>query len=128
MIGAIDQGRGDIDHREAQRSTLKPVNHPLLHRGDILARHYASGDRLVERKACAAWQRLDIEYDIAELTVSARLLLMAATLDDASTDGFAITDGRLTPIECDAEARGESLGRHPQVHFALSPDDDFVSF
>src|SRR4029077_3439235 len=92
MIGTIDQLRRDVDDRKSERTVLERVGHPLLHRGDVIARHDAALDFLGEGEAGAARQRLDVEYDIAVLAVTAGLLPVAAALHDALLDGLAIAD------------------------------------
>ena len=80
VIGAVDQRHRDVDHRKAERAVLERVDHALLDRRDVVARHHAAGDLLLEHEAGAARQRLDVEHDVAELAVAAGLLLVAAAL------------------------------------------------
>jgi hypothetical protein len=54
----------------------------MLDRRDPLAGHGAAGDLVVELETLAARQRLDLDDDVAELAVAARLLLVAARLGD----------------------------------------------
>ena len=128
MIRAVDQRHGEIDHREAERSVRQRVDDAFLDGGNIIARHDAAGDLLLEGKARAARQRLDVEHDVAVLAVAARLLLVAAALDDAFADGLAVADARLAPLDGDAEAVAQPLGGDAQVHFALAPQHHFVGF
>ena len=95
VIGAVDQLHRDVDHREAERPVLERVDDALLHRRDVVARHHAALDLLGEGEARAARQRLDVEHDVAVLAVAARLLLVAAALQDPLLDGLAIADRRL---------------------------------
>ena len=78
MIAAVRKIDGEIDDRKAERT----VHHLLLHAGldgrNVLLRHDAAGDRIGERKSRAARQRLDLDDDVAELAVAARLLLVPA--------------------------------------------------
>ena len=78
VIGAVDQRDREIDHREAERAVLERVDDALLDRRDVIARHHAAGDLLLELEAGAARQRLDLEHHVAELAVTAGLLLVAA--------------------------------------------------
>ena len=78
VIGAVRQIDGEVDDREAERSLHHPVADALLDRRNILLGHDAAGDRVGEGEACAARQRLDLDDDVAELAVAARLLLVAA--------------------------------------------------
>ena len=70
--------------------------------------------------------RLDVEHDVAELAVAARLLLVAPALHDRLLDGLAIADARAPPLDRDAETVGEPFGRDPQMHLALPPHDHLV--
>ena len=82
--------------------------------------------RSVNSKPELRGMRLDLQDHVAELAVPARLLLVAAALGDRLADGFAIADARAPPLDRDAEAIGEPLGRDAQVHLALAPQHDFV--
>src|SRR5437588_250661 len=84
---------------------------PHLHRADVVARYRAADHLLGELEAIAARQRLDVEHDIAELAVSARLLLVAAALDDRLADGLLIADRGWMRGDLDAEAIVQPLAR-----------------
>ena len=105
---------------------LERVDDAFLDRRDVVARHHAAGDLVLEGEARAARHRLDVEHDVAVLAVAAGLLLVPAALDDAFADGLAVADGRLPPLDGDAEAVGEPFGGDAQVHLALPPQHDFV--
>src|SRR5205807_9156532 len=62
---------------------------------------------LLEHEAGAARHRLDVEHDIAELAVAARLLLVATALHDRLLDSLAVADGGPAPLDGDAETRSE---------------------
>ena len=126
MIGAVDQGHRQIDHREAERPMLERVDDALLHRRDVIARHHAAGDLVLELEAGAARQRPDLHHHVAELAVAAGLLLVPAADRDRFLDGLAIADGRRPRRHRHGKAIGEPLGRHAQVHFALAPDHHLV--
>jgi hypothetical protein len=53
-------------------------------------------DLLFELEARSARQRLDLDDDVSELAVPARLFLVAAFLGNRPADRFAIADGRGT--------------------------------
>ena len=74
MVGAVRQRHGEIDHRKAQRPAFERIPHAGLDRGDVLARHHAAGDLVLEGEALAARQRLDLDHHVAELAVAAGLL------------------------------------------------------
>ena len=127
MVGAVDQRHREIDHLEAERPVLERVGYALLDRGEVVARHRATGDLLVEGEARTARERLDVEHHVAELAVATRLLLVPATLRvDRLADGLAVADARRAPVDRDAVAIGKPLGHDAQMHLALAPHDDLV--
>ena len=100
--------------------------HALLHRRDVIARHHAAGDPVLELEAGAARQRLDLQHRVAELAVAAGLLLVPAAHGDRFADGFAIADRRRPRRDRNRIAVAEPLGRHAQMHLALAPDHHLV--
>src|SRR3979490_2663380 len=104
MGGAAGQRHRDVDHREAERPMLEAVDDALLDRRNVIARHHAAGDRLLEREAGAARKRPDVEHDVAELAMTARLLLVPATLGDRFADRLAVADARGATLDRPAEA------------------------
>ena len=95
-------------------------------RRDVVARHHAAGDFVLEGKARAARHRFDVEYDVTVLAVAAGLFLVTSALGYAFADGFAVTDAWLPPLDGNAVTVAEALGRDAQVHLALAPQYDFV--
>src|ERR1700730_4073275 len=106
---------------------LECVDDAFLDRWNVVARHHAAGDLVLEYEAGIAWQRFNIEDDIAELAVPAGLLLVPAALLDRLSDRFPVADSRPAPFDRDAEALGQPLGRDPQMHLALAPHHHLVS-
>ena len=104
VIRAVDQRHVQVDHRKAERAVLERVDDAFLDGGNVVARHHAAGDLVLEGKARAARHRLDVEHDVAVLAVAARLLLVPAALHDAFADGLAVADARLAPLDGDAVA------------------------
>jgi hypothetical protein len=51
VIGAVRQRDVKIDDREAERPACEAVDHALLDRADIIARHGAADHLLVELEA-----------------------------------------------------------------------------
>ncbi len=51
VIGAVGQRDVHVDDGEAERPARETVDHALLHRADIVARHRAADDLFVEFKA-----------------------------------------------------------------------------
>ena len=105
---------------------LERVDDAFLDRRDIIARHHAAGDFVLEGKARAARHRLDVEHDVAVLAVTAGLFLVPAALHDAFADGLAIADARRAPLDGDAVAVAQALGGDAQMHLALAPQHHFV--
>ena len=58
--------------------------------------------------------------------MAAGLLLVTAALHDRLADRFAVADAWRALGNRDAEAIAEPLGGNAQMHFALSPHDNFV--
>src|SRR5262245_4332153 len=105
---------------------MQVVRHTNLDRGDKLARHHATRDRLGKLEARTARQGLDVEHHIAELTVPARLLLVSTANLDALADGFLV--GHLARLGYSVHPifALEAFERHAQVHLALAPQHHLV--
>src|SRR6185436_20710858 len=91
VVGAVDERHRKIDHREPKRPVLERVDYAFFHRRDVVARHHTAGDAILELEAGPTRQRLDLEHHVAELTVTAGLLLMAAALCDRLANRLAIS-------------------------------------
>ncbi len=91
-----------------------------------MARHGAAVHLLGEGEAVAAPARLDVDDDIAELAVAARLLLVSAAHRDGILDRLAIGDERLPRLGRHAETRAEPLEREAQMHLALARETQFA--
>src|SRR5207342_2941085 len=126
VVGAVDERHRKIDHREPKRPVLERVDYAFFHRRDVVARHHTAGDAILELEAGPTWQRLDLEHHVAELTVTAGLLLMAAALCDRLANGLAISHRRRTRRDRHHEPLGKAFRRHAQMHLALPPDDHLV--
>src|SRR5262249_1465858 len=109
MIGAVDQSHRDADDWKAERAVFHCIEDAFLDRWDVVARHHATGDLVLEYETGIARQRLDVEHHVAELTVSAGLLLVPAALLDRLSDGFAISDCRPAALDRDAKPLGPPL-------------------
>src|SRR5208282_3033121 len=125
---AVDQRHVKIDHWKTEWAVLESVDDAFLDRRNVVARHHAAGDLVLERKARAARHRLDVDDHVAVLAVAARLLLVTAALDDALADGFPVADARLAPLDRDAVTVAQSLGGDAQMHLALAPQYHLVRF
>ena len=127
VIGAVDQGDGDVDDGEAERPARQRVAGAHLDGGKRLARHRAAVDALAKGEAFAALARADLDQHVAELAVAARLL-RARRGPHAVANGLAVSDRRLGRVDRDAEAFGEALGDYAQVHLALAHQLEFARF
>ena len=126
MIGAVLQAHRHVHDRKAQRAAREIVAHACLHRGEVVARDGATRDHLGEGKAVAARLRLDLHHHVAELSVSAALLLVPAADLDAFADCLLVADIALLGFGLDAEAAIEALQRDADVHLALAPKNHLV--
>src|SRR5690349_17999069 len=102
MVAAVDESHRAIDHREPKRALVHRFAHTFLDGRYPLLGNGAAVDLLLEHEALAARQRLDLDDHVAELAMTARLLLVAAVLPDRFADGFAITDGWRVRLHLDA--------------------------
>src|SRR3979411_2557649 len=103
MVGGVGQRHRAGHHREAGRPMLEAVDDALFDRRNVIARHHTAGDLLLEREAGAARKRPDVEHDVAELAMTARLLLVPAALADRFANRLAVADARGAALDRDAE-------------------------
>src|SRR5579875_1902469 len=94
MIGAVHQRHVYVDHGETERPVLEAVEHTFLHSRNIVPRHHAAGDAVLELESGSARQMLDLHDHVAELAMAARLLLVTATDGDVLADRLSIAYGR----------------------------------
>src|SRR5690606_29919072 len=90
VVRAIGERHRQIHHGEAQRTLDHVVLDAVFHRGDILFRHHAAGDRVGKLEAGAPRQGLDLHHHVAELAVAATLLLVPAAHGYTLADGFHV--------------------------------------
>src|SRR5262245_4725648 len=128
VVAAVRQVDLDVDHREAERPVLHVFDDAGLDRGDILLGHHAAGDRVAEQEAFAPGPRGNLDHDVAELAVSARLLLVTAAHLHALADRLLIGDVTRLRAGIDAEFPGKALECDPEMHLALAPQHHFVGF
>ena len=125
MIGAVDQGHRDVDHRKSERTARHRVARAGFDGRKILPRHRSAVHALGEGEALAAAARADLDHDVAELAMAARLFFVPSAHRDRVANRFPIGDRRFVRLDGYAEAVGEPLGGHAQVHFALSEQLQF---
>jgi len=111
MIAAIDQSHCAIDDLEAERSLHHRLADAVLDGRYPLLGYRSAVDLLFEYEAVAPVQRTDLDDDVAELAMAARLLLVAAVLPDRFADRFAIADRRRVGFYLDT-VPALKLGKH----------------
>src|ERR1700722_19290221 len=74
---------------------------------------------LGEGEALAAGAWADLDNDVAKLAMPARLLFVSSSHPDGVTNRFPVGNRRFVRLDGYAEAVGEPLGGHAQVHLAL---------
>ena len=93
MIGTIGQGDFDVDHGEAgDEAFFQSFTDAFFNGRDVLFRYGAAKDLIDEFKGFACRQRLDVQEDVAELTVAAALFLVFAFGCRLALDSFTIRD------------------------------------
>src|SRR5690606_33077849 len=76
VIGTIDQGRLEVDHREAgERTAVLHALDTLLNARDVFLRHRTADDLAFELEARTRLARLEDDLHASELTRTTRLLL-----------------------------------------------------
>ena len=70
----------------------------------------------------------DIDRDVAELAVAARLLLVPPAHRNGVANGFAIGDRGLFRFERHAESGGQPLDGHAKMHLALAEQLELARF
>ena len=120
------QGDGDVDHRKSQRSALQMLAGARLDRRDELARHGAADDLVLELEALAARERADLDLDVAELAVPARLLLMAAVRVGALADRLPVGRARRVRLDLDIVLVLQPVEGDAQMDLALTPQQGLV--
>ena len=121
MVGAVEHGDAEVDHRIAGQIAAGPrVLDPLLDRRHELARNRPAEDVVDELEVGAAAQRLDADLAVAELPVAAGLLLVAPVRLGGRLDRLAIRDARRLQVHVDAEAALQLRDRHLDVQLSLA--------
>ena len=97
VIGAVVENHLEIDHRKAgEKAALGRLHDAFLDRRNVVLGNRAAEDFVDELEFAAARQRLHLDPAIAELAVTAGLLLVPALHVGAAANGFAIGNlGRL---------------------------------
>ena len=131
MVGTVVQLGGQAHHRVAgQHAVLDVVAQALFDRGDEVARHHAAHDRVLEVELGIGRVVVGTELDphVAELAVSAGLLLVAALHVDLLADGLAVGDLRELQHALRAELAGQLLGDDFQMQLAQAGEHALGGF
>jgi len=121
VVGTVVQFRGQAYYREAgENALLDVVAKALFNGGDKVARYYAADNGIFEDELGIGGYvvRTELDNDVAELAVSAGLLLMASANVDLLADGLAIGDFGILKDALYAELGSKLLGGNFDVKFA----------
>src|SRR5262245_43155613 len=104
MVGAIENGRLEVDHRVAgEEAAHAGILDALLHGRHELPWNRAPEDVVLELEIAPARKRFDPDLAVAELPVAPGLFLMAAVRLGGRRDRFAVRDPRWLQVDFDAE-------------------------
>ena len=121
MIAAVVQFRGQTDHREARHdAVLDVVTQTLFNCGNEVARYGAADDGIdkVELGIVRVVVRTELDLNVAELTMSAGLLLVTAFNVDRLADGLAVRDLGILQHALRAELARQLLRDDLDMHLA----------
>ena len=127
MVGAVEQPHAHaLDRIAGEHARLHRLAHALLDRRDERARDHAALDLVDELEALADRQRLDLDVAVAELTATARLLLVAPVRARATADRLLVGHARRLERDLDAEAIAKPVDDHFDVHLG-EPGHDLLA-
>ena len=126
MIGAVVQNGLHADHRIFGKGAgLHAVEKSLFDRREEVLRHGAADDFLGKFQTFRL-AGFKADPHVAELAVSAGLLLVAALNLHSAADGFAVGDAGLFGLRVGAEFILELGDDDVDVLFALTADDHLI--
>src|SRR5450759_2203259 len=129
VVTAVVQRHLDIRHRIArQNAALERFLDADLGGVDVLLRYPAAGDVILEHEPTAGRQRLDADFDVAVLPVTAGLLDVAAFGFGVLAYGLAIRHLRLADVGADTELPHHAVDNDFQVKFAHPGKDGLAGF
>ena len=126
MIRAVRQCYRDIDDRKAERTFSQIIANADLDRRNEVPRNGAARDRFIEYNAGTSRQWLDVELDVAELTMPAGLLLVACADLGPRSDRLFVADAALLAQNIYAELAHQAFERHAQMHLALAVQQNLM--
>src|SRR5579875_1573219 len=128
MEHAINQRDCHIDHGITEGPLLHGLLGSLANCGDILLWHCPADDFIDEQKAFSTSARLNLELDVGELAVTARLALEPRVLKDGLPDRFLEGDLRLGGGNREVVIGGEALDCRIEMNLALPLEERFAGF
>ena len=123
VVAAVQQGGFQADHRiTGQHALLSGKADALFNSREEVLRHAAAEHLLFEDDLLAV-AGLEVDDDIAELAMTAGLLLMTALLLAGLADGLAVSDTRSLEADFHAELILQLGFDHVEVLLAQTADD-----
>ncbi len=124
---AVEQRDADVDDGVAGHHTLLHLlPHPLLHRGDELARDGAAHDLVDELEPAATGQRLHLDVADRELSVPAGLLDVPAVTGGLAGERLAQRHLQLHLVDLGAVPGAEPVDQDVGVRLTHAPQHDLV--
>ena len=118
----------DVDQLIAsEKTTLHRVANSLFDRLDVFLRNRAASDLVLEYKTFAR-SRLDLDFDVSELTTTTSLLLVNFFTRRRFRDRFAIRDLRFADIRLDAKLTLHAIDDDLEVKLTHTGDDRLAGF
>ena len=105
MILAVHQCHLHINHGVARNeAALKRLAHTFFNAWNILARHYAANDLVLEDEGLfsSCRQRLNLQPNISKLPVPTTLPLVASVRTSLLADRLAVGDARIAYLQINA--------------------------
>ena len=121
MKRPVDERDLKVHHRvSCQIPSVPRLPDTFLDGGYESTRDRAAEDLVYELKIFPAWQRCHLDLAVAELAVSARLLLVTAVRLGGDLDGLAIRDPGELEVDFDPEPSFELGDRDLDMQLPLS--------
>ena len=129
MVLAVEQRRFQVHHGIArQPSTTDRFQKPLLYGRDVLAWDTAANDAVFELEPRAARQRRELDVNVAELSMSTRLPLVAAMRVDGSADSLTIGHPRNVGFQPNPKLAAHAFQADAHMRLAQAGQDRLGRF
>src|SRR5579875_474818 len=108
-------------------AAFERVAHALLYAGDELSWYHAADDSILKDEGFIpiAWQRLNLQPDIAELTMTAALALVASVGASLLADRLAVRDARIAHLKINAVLTLDALNHNLDVCLTHAGEEGF---